>query len=111
MKEYNKCVRKPQVMERKTSIIHYSWKSILIYLMLFLVVIVRLCTMDASESILPGIEKLSTEALWIIVAILLLAFSAYIGRRVYKVWLEGRKLEAVIILVVNFALMAVILLW
>ncbi len=98
-------------MERKTSIIHYSWKSILIYLMLFLVVIVRLCTMDASESIIPGIEKLSTEALWIIVAILLLAFSAYIGRRVYKVWLEGRKLEAVIILVVNFALMAVILLW
>ncbi|MBM6858374.1 MULTISPECIES: hypothetical protein [Bacteroidaceae] len=98
-------------MERKASIIHYNWKILLIYLTFFLVVVVRLCTMDASESIIPGIEKLSTEALWIIVAILLLAFSAYIGRRVYKVWLEGRKLEAVIILVVNFALMAVILLW
>lgn len=96
-------------MERKASIIHYNWKILLIYLTFFLVVVVRLCTMDASESIIPGIEKLSTEALWIIVAILLLAFSAYIGRRVYR--LEGRKLEAVIILVVNFALMAVILLW
>ena len=38
-------------MERKASIIHYNWKILLIYLTFFLVVVVRLCTMDASESI------------------------------------------------------------
>lgn len=56
-------------------------------------------------------EKLSIETLWAIAAILVLIFSVYIGRRVYKAWTEGRRLDAVVMLVVSFILVTVILLW